>query len=181
VTIKESIRETCVISVSSAVILVYQLSQALYEPPEDVYAEIVRLIQEDVAIDWSKTEWGDFIATLSKEEITSTAWKSTSWEKTVRRSPAKAQKKSIFKILEHIGVSEWFDHEVARVASSTGVCRKNAATIVLNSFIGATNSTATEVQQYHRKHLTNMAARGRTARRLTCQLGLGILFSPMIW
>jgi hypothetical protein len=181
VNIKESVRETCVISVSSAVILVYQLSQPLYEPPKDVYTEIVRLIQEDMTIDWSKTEWGDFVATLSKEELTSTAWKSTSWEKTVRRSPAKAQKQSIFNILDHIGVSEWFDHEVDRVASSTEISRKNAATIVLDGYIGATNSSATKVQQYQRKHLTNMVARGRIARRLTCQLGLGILFSPMIW
>ncbi|PIG69510.1 hypothetical protein AARAC_011498 [Aspergillus arachidicola] len=159
------------ITVAIAIDIIYQFSQELYEPPQHIYTEIVRSVQEDVQIQWSDDR---------------------SWRDIIEKSFFKAHRYVIFNLLEYIGASEWFDKQVSIAQESfltkkhQPIKRSTAAGKVLDNIWERCNprlnNVSSKLQKAQRQRIWLQLHRGRELRsRLAKRLGLGILFSPIIW
>lgn len=159
------------ITVAMAIDIIHQFSQKLYEPPQHIYAEIVRSVQEDLQIQWSDDR---------------------SWRDIIEKSFFKAHRYVIFNLLEYIGASEWFDKQVSIAQESTltkkhqPIKNSTAAGKVMDNIWERCNprlnNVSSRLQKSQRQRIWLQLHRGRELRsRLAKRLGLGILFSPRIW
>ncbi|KAL3468877.1 hypothetical protein BJX99DRAFT_97514 [Aspergillus californicus] len=108
-----------------AIQLVHHYSQQLYEPPQRLYTEVVRSIQDDIEI---------------KDGIMRDVLKTILWRDLIETSFARQQKLVIFNLLEHMGVSEWFERQVCHAQETFHTARhqpykpRAAATKVLDIY-----------------------------------------------
>ncbi|KAL4947490.1 hypothetical protein BDW69DRAFT_178313 [Aspergillus filifer] len=153
-------------TIELAVELVCYYSQQLYEPPQRLYIEVVHSIRDGTKIQDSMED----------------ALKTVRWEELAETSSARQQKSVIFSLLEHIAVSTWLDQQITlaeqnfRTARNKPYTTRAATTKVLDSMFGKKDQTG------QRDHLNTIRYRGNVLRdRLVSHLGLGILFSPVVW
>ncbi|KAL4860465.1 hypothetical protein BDV12DRAFT_107168 [Aspergillus spectabilis] len=150
-----------------AVKLVHHYSQQLYEPPQRLYTEVVRSIQADIEI---------------KDGIMRDVLKTILWKDLIETPFARQQKLVIFNLLEHMGVSEWFERQVCLAQETFHTARhrpykpRAAATKVLDNILGDRKDQKDQRQRIHKVN-----SRGKVLRySLVKHLKLGILFSPLI-
>ncbi|KAL3468677.1 hypothetical protein BJX99DRAFT_242939 [Aspergillus californicus] len=153
-------------TIELAVELVCYYSRQLYEPLQRLYIEVVHSIQNGTKIQDSMED----------------ALKTVRWEELAETSSARQHKSVIFSLLEHIAVSTWLDQQISlaeqnfRTARNKPYTTRAATTKVLDSMFGKKDQTG------QRDHLNTIRYRGNVLRdMLVSHLGLGILFSPVVW